>query len=174
MEKVIININGNDYTAEYDQSENSPIFINGKPMSVELIKDFGNNIYSFIVNQKMAQIELEVKPHGPGYISMDGFTHEIDITDETKRLLQQFLKDSGAGSADTAGLVAAPMPGMVVKILVSEGDIVNKGDKVIIVEAMKMENALSAPISGIVKKIYVSEEKPVDKDTLLMEIEAVL
>jgi biotin carboxyl carrier protein len=174
MENVIININGNDYTAEYDRSENSPIFINGKPMSVELIKDFGNNIYSFIVNQKLAQIELELKPHGPGYISMDGFTHEIEITDETKRLLQQFLIDSGVSGADTAGLIAAPMPGMVVKILAAEGDLVNQGDKIIIVEAMKMENALSAPISGVVKKIYVAEEQPVDKDALLMEIEATL
>jgi acetyl/propionyl-CoA carboxylase alpha subunit len=166
--------NGNDYSAEYDRSENSPFFINGKPMNVELIKDFGNNIYSFIVNQKLSHIELELKPHGPGYISMDGFTHEIDITDDTKRLLQQFIKNSGLSGADAAGMIAAPMPGMVVKILTEEGDMVNQGDKVIIVEAMKMENALSAPISGIVKKIYVKEEQPVDKDTPLMEIEAAL
>ncbi len=171
MEKVIININGNDYQAEYDRNDNTPIFINGKPMNIELIKDFGSNIYSFIVNQKLVQIELDLKPNGPGYISMDSLTHEIEITDETKRLLEQFIKESGIGGADAAGIIAAPMPGMVVKILCSEGDTVNQGDKIIIVEAMKMENALAAPISGVIKKIYVTEEQPVDKDVLLLEIE---
>jgi biotin carboxyl carrier protein len=106
---------------------------------------------------------------------MDGFTHEIEITDETKAVAPAIPHRTPASVVQMPlGLIAAPMPGMVVKILAAEGDLVNQGDKIIIVEAMKMENALSAPISGVVKKIYVAEEQPVDKDALLMEIEATL
>jgi len=62
------------------------------------------------------------------------------------------------------------MPGLVVKVLVSEGDVVKRGDKVVILEAMKMENALSSPISGIVKKVFALEGKTVEKDAILVEI----
>lgn len=170
MENVIITINGKDFEAGYVKDDDSTVLINGNPMKINMIRDFGNNVFSFTVNNKLVQIELELNPQGPGYISMDGFTHEIEITDETKRLLQKFIKDSGIGGADAAGAITAPMPGMVVKILCSEGDKVTQGDKVIIVEAMKMENALAAPIDGVVEKIHVAEEQPVDKDVLLLEI----
>ena len=172
MEKVIVAINGKDFTAEYNGVDDSPVLINGKPMEVDLIKDFGKNIYSFTVNNKLVQIEQNFKQKGFSSISMDGFTHEIEITDETTRLLKQFINESGTGGEDSAGAILAPMPGMVVKILCSESDTVTKGDKIIIVEAMKMENALASPISGVVKKIHVTEEQAVDKDTLLLEIEA--
>jgi len=63
------------------------------------------------------------------------------------------------------------MPGMVVKILVEPGVEVHKGDSLMIVEAMKMENALKSPIRGKVKSIKVNEGEAVEKDALLMEIE---
>jgi len=59
-----------------------------------------------------------------------------------------------------------------VKILIEEGQTIHKGDKVIIVEAMKMENALQSSIDAVVKSIRVREGQPVEKDALLIELEA--
>ncbi len=66
--------------------------------------------------------------------------------------------------------VSSPMPGMVLKILVAEGDAIQEGQPVIVLEAMKMENVLSAPVDGIIGKIHVHEKQNVDKNQLLVEI----
>ena len=74
-----------------------------------------------------------------------------------------------AGSSD--GAVRSPMPGKVVKILVAKGATVVRGQGVVVVEAMKMENELSAPRDGVVKEISVAEGQPVDGGALLLTLE---
>ena len=73
----------------------------------------------------------------------------------------------GAGGG---GRVTAPMPGRVVKLLVQEGDVVEKGGPVVVVEAMKMENELSADAPGRVTKIAVSEGQNVEGGATLVEL----
>ena len=67
--------------------------------------------------------------------------------------------------------VKAPMPGMVLKILVTPGQQVNKGDALIILEAMKMENLLKAAAAGTVKAIKATEKTAVEKGAILIEME---
>ncbi len=67
--------------------------------------------------------------------------------------------------------VFAPMPGLVLEISVQDGGIVAKGDKLIILEAMKMENVLSAPGEGVIQKVHVIKGQPVDKSQLLISFE---
>jgi biotin carboxyl carrier protein len=96
-------------------------------------------------------------------------THVEVQTEQEARLAAALGK--GAGGVGS-GSLTAPMPGRVVKVLVSQGQIVAHGTPVIIVEAMKMENELQAPASGVVKVIAVSEGATVDAGQVLMEIEA--
>ena len=70
------------------------------------------------------------------------------------------------------GGLSAPMPGTVVKVLVSPGDVVAKGQDLLIVEAMKMEFKISAPSSGTVVDIAAVEGEPCDAGQILAEIEA--
>ena len=74
-------------------------------------------------------------------------------------------------TADGAFAVRAPMPGKVVKLLVAEGDVVEEGQGVIVIEAMKMENELRAAVAGTVMKIRVAEGDSVEsgEDLLLIE-----
>ncbi|WP_461864698.1 pyruvate/oxaloacetate carboxyltransferase [Thermococcus sp.] len=69
------------------------------------------------------------------------------------------------------GVVTAPMPGKVLKILVSEGEEVKTGQALLTLEAMKMENEIPSPKDGIVKKIHVKENDTVDTGQPLIEIE---
>ena len=62
------------------------------------------------------------------------------------------------------------MPGVVLKVLVDEGDMVEAGDAVMIIEAMKMENEIKAPASGTVKKIHVENGESVNTGDPLIEI----
>ena len=65
--------------------------------------------------------------------------------------------------------VKAPMPGMVLNILVKEGDEVKKGDALIILEAMKMENILKSPSDGHIKKIAINKGVAVEKNQILIQ-----
>ena len=65
--------------------------------------------------------------------------------------------------------IKAPMPGMVLSILVKDGDAVKKGDAILVLEAMKMENILKSPSDGTIKKIAVSKGTAVEKNQLLVQ-----
>lgn len=84
--------------------------------------------------------------------------------------------DSFGGNDDGGGdksKVTAPMPGKVIKLMVSEGDRVEPKQKLVIVEAMKMENPVVAPFKAEVVKINCEEGQLVDSDTLLIELNEV-
>ena len=69
------------------------------------------------------------------------------------------------------GTLASPMPGTVVKVLVRAGDIVMKGQELLVVEAMKMEIKVAAPADGVVKSVRKKEGEPCDAGETLVEVE---
>jgi len=83
---------------------------------------------------------------------------------------QEIAVDQPKSSSKTVK-VTAPIPGIVLKITVSEGDAVKAGQDLLVMEAMKMENQIQAPRSGKVAKIHVKREDAVQQDQLLVEIE---
>lgn len=170
MDDLVITVNNKEYITKFNKQDESTIFLNDHPYKVELLKQMGNNIFSFLVNNRIIHVELDLKDDGPSYINAEGFSFEIEITDETKKLLKKFLSQTDGADSKRHAVIKAPMPGMVIKIFVNEGDAISKGDKILIIEAMKMENAITSPITGIVSSIKINEAKAVEKDTILMEI----
>ena len=87
--------------------------------------------------------------------------------------LDKLLHDMGMDTASTAraAQVKAPMPGLVLRVLVEPGTEVQKDDKVMILEAMKMENVIKSPGHGIVKQILVQAGQAVDKNQVLIDFE---
>jgi biotin carboxyl carrier protein len=79
-------------------------------------------------------------------------------------------RTSPPGISTGSGHVIAPLPGLIFKILVKEGDKVNEGQPVAIMEAMKMENEIEAPVSGTVTEILVSEGDNVLENAVFMKI----
>jgi len=73
--------------------------------------------------------------------------------------------------ASSDSMVVAPMPGIILSIAVKEGDEVNAGDAILVLEAMKMENEIHAPRAGKVKKIHVSAGAEVQSGSELVELE---
>ena len=171
MEDVILKINNTEYPVHYDKSEFSKIFIGGKPFEIELLKKFGDDVFSFAVNQRLYQVDFDFDDSNNLQISLNGMVYDIEVSNDTKKLLSKYISESGSTKAKSGGIIKAPMPGLVIKLLVEEGMNVLAGDKIIIVEAMKMENILKSTINGVVKKIYVKEGQAVDKDAVLIEIE---
>ena len=83
----------------------------------------------------------------------------------------QRLAARGGGKAASSGTLTAQMPGQIMQVLVSEGDTVESGQKLIVMEAMKMEIVVTAPHDGTVKTLSVEEGETVERGQTLIEIE---
>jgi len=93
----------------------------------------------------------------------------VDISNE----LDVLIKDMGfsIGSAKKVNSIKAPMPGLILDISVKVGDVVEEGNTLLILEAMKMENSIASPRDGIIKAISVAKGAAVEKNELLIEFE---
>jgi biotin carboxyl carrier protein len=101
-------------------------------------------------------------------LKINGNVYELAIKEPIDQLLQKMgLNISTVKKADS---IKAPMPGLVLKILVTEGQSIKKGEPVLILEAMKMENVFKAPADAVVKAIKVEEKKAVEKGEVLIEL----
>lgn len=103
-------------------------------------------------------------------IGWSGGEVHLEIEDERARMLKKFLSSASTGKGITK--VKAPMPGLVVKIIAQIGAQVKKGEPLIVVEAMKMENEIAAPSSGKVVDIKVQEKQAVEKNEVMVVIES--
>ena len=96
-------------------------------------------------------------------------TIELQVEDRFDQLLHQLGMDTKANAK--ANHLKAPMPGLVLKVLVDAGATVNAGDSVIVLEAMKMENVLKISGSGKVKSLNVKPGDKVEKNQVMIEME---
>ncbi len=102
-------------------------------------------------------------------INVDGFDFRLSMQEPIDQLIAQlgFLK----ANKHSVKEIKSPMPGLVVSIFVTVGQHVEEGDKLLSLEAMKMENILKCPGTGIIKNILVSGGDTVEKNALLIELE---
>lgn len=91
-------------------------------------------------------------------VNIGGQTFEVGVQDERARALASLVGEARASGDVT---IRAPMPGLVSNVLVSEGDEIQRGQAVVVLEAMKMENDLSATRAGIVKSLRVAKGQTV-------------
>jgi acetyl/propionyl-CoA carboxylase alpha subunit len=98
-------------------------------------------------------------------VFIQGGVYRVEELDQARK------RKSRAGLEETPGEVTPPMPAVVVRILVQEGDAVVKGQGLVVVSAMKMETTLKAPFNGLVKKINTALQAKVMPGDRLLEIE---
>jgi pyruvate carboxylase len=101
------------------------------------------------------------------YFELNGQPREVVIKDENVKSTIATKVKADSGNDEHIG---ATMPGTVIKVLVEKGEKVNKGDHLIITEAMKMETTVQAPFTGTVKGIHVSNGEGIQTGDLLIEV----
>eukprot|EP00388_Colpodella_angusta_P004880 GDKJ01015584.1.p9 GENE.GDKJ01015584.1~~GDKJ01015584.1.p9 ORF type:complete len:167 (-),score=19.25 GDKJ01015584.1:710-1210(-) len=99
-------------------------------------------------------------------VKVNGNLYHLNIKDQFDQLLKQLGMDNLA--LTKIQQVKAPMPGLVLSVLVTDGDEVKKGDNLLVLEAMKMENMIKSPTDGIIKKVSVKQGDKVEKNELLI------
>lgn len=152
------------------QSDKTGISVNSHPFNWDLVEIKDGNFH-IIYNHKSFNAEvLEVDYQTKSFlIKINNHKHSISVKDRFDILLDQ-LGMSNANSVKVNDL-KAPMPGLIVDIKVQVGDIIKKGDIILILEAMKMENVLKATGEGTVKNIKIIPKQNVEKNQVLIEFE---
>ncbi|AWX43306.1 Oxaloacetate decarboxylase [Flagellimonas maritima] len=102
-------------------------------------------------------------------IKVNGDEYKVLISTPLNQLIKKMgFATNGSKNIDS---IAAPMPGLILDIVVEEGQDVKEDDPLLILEAMKMENSITSPRDGIIKKISVKQGEAVEKKQLLIEFE---
>ncbi len=130
-----------------------------------------NGLISILYNNKSYTAIVEKVDRKAKEVSLriDGQVYKIGIKEPIDQLLINMGLDIKQNQKAEA--IKAPMPGMILKILVTPGQQINKGDGLVILEAMKMENILKATATATVKAIRVNERTAVEKGAVLIELE---
>jgi biotin carboxyl carrier protein len=122
-----------------------------------LVRNRSYNIDVVKVNKEEKQLVIRV----------NSVKYTIQLKDKYDELLHRLGMDNLA--AKKVNDIKAPMPGMVLNILVSEGAVVKKGDALLVLEAMKMENIIKSPTDGTIKRIAATKGTAVEKNQLLIQ-----
>lgn len=142
--------------------------VNGAPVSLDtlVIKD---NLLHILHQNTSYRVEIVSfsKEEKLASIKVNGQTYSIAIKDRFDDLLHQLGLDN-LQSSKVAEL-KAPMPGLVLSVLVKEGDEVKKGDNLFVLEAMKMENIIKSPADVTIKSIKIKPSDKVEKNQVLIQ-----
>lgn len=165
-----IKINQEDYKTNITKTEGTVIQgeVNQKEFQADIIK-VREGVYHLLKDGRSYNVELvkHIPEEKKLIVKINNTKYTLDVKDQYDELLHHLGMDNM--TSKKVNDIKAPMPGMVLNILVGEGQEVKKGDALLILEAMKMENILKSPSDGIVKKIAATKGTAVEKNQLLIQ-----
>jgi len=155
--------------AIYSKADNKyEIIFNGITYIVELKKIDGGKI-RLVINDYQFEVFVSCNNIGDTWLSYNGNTYSLSRTD----ILPSEKVFSGSGDEEGEGTIVSPMPGKIIKLSQKEGDEIKKGEVLLIVESMKMENNVLAPFDGFLHNYNVKEGDMVDGSIKLAEFEKI-
>ena len=145
------------------------VVIDGSPARAHLEMVQGTPVCHLVLDGRSHTFAVSASGSGGKWALVDrGEVVEVEVLDERTRHIQGLV---GAGKTQAGGgTVKAPMPGLVVKILVEPGAAVAAGQGLVVLEAMKMENEIKAASAGVVESVAVQPGQAVEKGAALVVI----
>lgn len=141
--------------------------VDGEPLEVDFAPIAGQSIVSLRANGRMYEAQIHTGEEG-WLVLLGGRLYRFAVQDERAARLQSML---GSESAPTGEVqLRAPMPGLVVSVAVEEGQAVEKGQVLVILESMKMQNELKAPRAGTVHRLRVRPGESVEQKQVLLSL----
>jgi len=157
-----ITVNGQPYQLH---RENDSLFLNGKMLSLDLARIDENRAH-LLLNNRAYTVELMSKEAKTLVVRVNNQRYELALRTELDLMLEKL----GLNQLTEAKVneIKAPMPGLVLRLIAEAGQEVKKGDPLLVLESMKMENVLKSPGAGIVEKVLVSPGNAVEKGQTLL------
>ncbi len=145
------------------------VIVNGRTYSAVLGSLQGTPLRSLLLDGHPQSVTVEPLGRGRWLLTFAGDRWEVEVIDERTRHIRGLT--SGGDHQRAAGVLKAPMPGLVVRVHARPGDRVAAGAGIVVLEAMKMENELKAPASAQVRSVRVAPGEAVEKGQVLVEFE---
>ncbi len=165
--KYVVELNGERREVEL---EGSRIEIEGETLTAHLEDVPGTPVRLVTIGNEVHRVVARRGATRGSYtLWVDGWRFEGEALDERTRAIREITAAS-SGAAGPAPVVA-PMPGLIVRVTVEAGDVVQAGQGVVVMEAMKMENELRTSSAGRVRAVSVTTGMAVEKGTVLVELE---
>lgn len=163
--RYITTIEGKEFLVEIIDDKH--VSVDGKVYEVDFESVSGQPVYSLIVNGKSYEGYV-AQGEDNWQVLLRGRLFPITVEDEREKRLRSA---AGSGVAETGEFhLRAPMPGLVVTIPVEEGQAVKKGQVMLILESMKMQNELKSPRDGTVGRVRVKPGETVEQKQTLLSI----
>lgn len=164
--KYITTVEGKQYLVEIIDEKH--ISLDGKVYTIDFESVSGQPVYSLIVDGKSHEAYVQ-QGDDLWQVLMRGRLYPAKVEDERE---QRLRAAAGGGVAETGEFhLKAPMPGLVIAVPVSEGQEVTKGQVLLILESMKMQNELKAPRDGKVSRIKVKPGESVEQKQALLSVQ---
>ncbi len=146
--------------------------VDGRPVEADLQPNHGSHLWHLVLDGRSHTLRARRRDgRGDWELEIDGRRHRALALDERSRAIRELA--GSAGSSHGPIDLTAPMPGLIIKVEVDEEDQVERGQGLVVIEAMKMENELKAITAGRVIEVKVKSGQAVDKGETLLVIEPV-
>ena len=166
--KYFVNINGRDLEVEIvDRAGQLVVTINGEPAELNYEAVDREGQVAVVMDDRGYAVSV-AGSRNDYHVTLAGHAYAVEIEDERERAAHAAARERNKGG----GTIKAVMPGIVVELMVKEGDIVAEGQPLLILEAMKMQNEIDAPSEGRVKRILCDAGEAVSAGAKLVELEA--
>jgi biotin carboxyl carrier protein len=168
--KYVVTLGGRERTVQVEDLVDGRrrVVLDGVEEIADLRSAGDASLWSLLLGVKSCEISVAAR-EGGFRLTLRGATLDVAVESEQERNARALTKHDGPPKAS---VVKASMPGIVTKLLVKPGDAVVKGQPLLIVEAMKMENEVRAEAAGVVADIAVQPGRTVNGGDLLVRLKA--
>jgi pyruvate carboxylase subunit B len=163
--KYIVDVDGERIEVDLDRDG---VRVGGRVVHAHLADVDGTPIQLVHIDNTVHRVAARRgETRGQYTLWMNGFRYEVEALDERARAIQEMTAEHAVPKGPKR--IVAPMPGLVTRIHVREGDQVVAGQGIAVIEAMKMENELRASADGVVRQVLVLLGTAVEKGAVLVE-----
>jgi acetyl/propionyl-CoA carboxylase alpha subunit len=163
--KYVTAVGDQQFTIDINHS--GEVTVNGEVINVDMLQMQDTTMYSMIIDGQSHDVRMN-EGDGVYIVQLGGAILEVIVEDERTRRLAGLRSSPAAVTGEV--VIKAPMPGVVVDILVAEGQEVEQGDVVVVLESMKMQNEFKAPRAGRVHLVRVSLGDKIEQNGVMLTI----
>jgi biotin carboxyl carrier protein len=141
----------------------------GREMALEITPVMGSSMYSMLVENNSHEVYLSKDEEGGLSVTLDGLEYAVSLETERQHRFSTLANSTRVDSGEIN--IKAPMPGLVTIVGVEVGSAVEQGQRLLVLEAMKMENEIRAPRAGVIKTITIQKGQTVEQNKVLLVLE---
>jgi len=159
----------NDKTYVIEINDDRRVFVDGVEYAVDFESVDGQPVYSLLLDGRSYEAYVYEAEDNDGWqVLMSGDLYTVQVQDEREKRLRAQAAGVAAPSGDFN--LKAPMPGLIVAVPVAEGQVVRKGDILVVLESMKMQNELKSPTDGTVQRVRAKTGESVEHNQVLLTV----